>query len=257
MRTIIYSTVTLILFSFLNSCKPPEGLRHAVYFSDSITEAEKVISANPVVIKPGDRLTINITAINKNAAEDFNTSSTASAAAGQANISGYLVDSFGNIQLLQLGVIHAGGMTTQQLKDSVEQQLVNYIKGPLVTISIINFQVNLMGEVARPGAIIVPDGKINILQAITQAGDITQFGIRQSILVIRETNGKREFGRIDISSNHVFESPYFYLQQNDVIYVEPDKAKFNDVVLTRNLRNISIGTSVLSIILLIINLTRK
>ncbi len=257
MRIIIFPVVIVFSLFFLDSCKPPEGLRHAVYFSDSLTEAEKVIGINPVVIKPGDRLSINITAINKEAAEAFNTSATASAGAGQPSTAGYLVDTFGNIQLLQLGVIHVGGMTTFKLRDSLQQQLINYIKGPLVTVSITNFQVNIMGEVTKPGAIIVPDGKMNILQAITQAGDITQFGIRQNILVIRETNGKREFGRIDISSNHVFESPFFYLQQNDVVYVEPDKAKFNDVVITRNLRNISIGTSILTIILLIVSLTKK
>lgn len=244
----------LVVF-ILNGCKPPEYLRHAVYFQDSVTAAEKAIMNNPVVIKPGDRLNISITAINKAAAEDFNTAAGGSGA--QSGNTGYLVDSTGNIQLLQLGNIHVAGYTTRRLKDTLEQQLLSYVKGPLVTVSIINFQVNMMGEIGHPGALTVPDGKINILQAITQAGDITQYGRRENILVIRETNGERTFGRVDISSNHVFESPYFYLQQNDIVYVEPDKTKFNDIALSRNLRNLGIGTTVLSVILLVINLAKK
>ncbi len=208
---------------------------------------------NPIVIRPGDRLGIAITAVNKEAAEAFN----ATPAAGESSTGGYLVDSAGNIQLLQLGLLHVAGYTTPQLKDTLQQELVGYIAGPLVTVSIINFQVNIMGEVGSPGAITVPDGKMNILQAITRSGDITQYGKRENILVIRELNGERTFGRVDISSNHVFESPYFYLQQNDIIYVEPAKAKFNEVAINKTLRNIGIATSLISFILVIISLATR
>ena len=247
----------------ITGCGIPKYSRNAVYFKDSVTEAEKTIAHNPAVIRPGDRLNINITAINQTAAQAFNVNASGGATTGGASstgtASGYLVDSSGNIQLLQLGIMHVAGLTTAQLKDTLQQQLVSYITGPLVTVSIINFQVNMMGEVARPGLITVPDGKLNILQAITESGDITTFGKRDNILVIREVNGKREFGRVNISSNHVFESPYFYLQQNDIVYVEPDKAKFisNDVITARNIRNLGIATSVLATILLVINLTKK
>ncbi len=180
-----------LLLIIASSCKPPRYLQHAVYFQDSVTQNEKTIMSNPVVIKPGDRLSIAITAINKEAADAFN--------ATAASASGYLVDSSGNIQILQLGVIHVAGYTTAQLKDTLEQELTNYIKGPLIVVSMSNFQVNMMGEIGRPGTLSVPDGKINILQAITQAGDITQYGRRENILVIREKNGERTFGRVDIS----------------------------------------------------------
>lgn len=217
------------------------------------------MTPNVVLIKTGDRLTINITAINKEAAQAFTNTSTGGASGGSNNAAGagYLVDSLGNIELLQLGAIHVEGMTTSKLKDSLETMLDSLIKGPLVTVSVINFQVNMMGEIGHPGVLNVPDGKMTILQAITQSGDITQYGLRDNILVIRETNGKREFGRVDISSNKVFESPYYYLQQNDVIYVEPDKTKYNDVLISRGLRNVTIITSLISIILLVINLTKK
>lgn len=249
-----YSIIFIFVVTvFVSSCSTPAYLKHAVYFQDSVTQAEKNIMRNPVVIKPGDRLSISITAINKEAAEAFNITSASTA----GNVSGYLVDSSGNIQLLQLGVLHVGGYTTPQLKDSLEQMLTSYIKGPLVTVSIVNFQVNMMGEIGHPGTLTVTDGKMTVLQAITAAGDITQYGKRDNILVIRETNGLREFGRIDISSNHVFESPYFYLQQNDIVYVEPDQAKFNEVGLNRNLRNLGIATSVITFAILLLNLAKR
>lgn len=242
----------------LISCGTPKNFQHTLYLQDSITEAEKNITSNPAIILPGDRLSINITAINKEAAEAFNISGVGQGAA-TATSTGYLVDSAGNIQLLQLGVIKAEGLTTDQLAASLQQQLTNYIKGAVVTVSISNFKINMLGEVIRPGTLVVPDGKMNILEAISQAGDLTLYGRRDNILVIREVNGKREFGRLNISSNHVFESPYFNLKQNDVVYVESDKTKFisNDVVTARNIRNFSFAVTVLTTVILLLNIFKK
>jgi polysaccharide export outer membrane protein len=113
-----------------------------------------------------------------------------------------------------------------------------------------------MGEVAKPGTIIVPDGKMNILEALIQSGDLTIFARRDNILVIREQNGKREFGRVDLASNNIFESPYFNMQQNDFIYVEPDKTKFiaNDVITNRNIRNFGLALTIFSTVLLLVTL---
>lgn len=244
-----YCILQLLLFA---SCGVPKNLRNATYFKDSIGEAEKTVINKPTVIMPGDRLNINITAINKEAADEFNAPQTGGAAGAQ----GYLVDSAGTIQLLQLGVVHAAGLTATKLQDTLQQQLVNYIKGPVVTVSIVNFKINVMGEVASPGVISVPDGKINILQAINQSGDLTLFARRDSILVIRETNGKREFGRVSISSNRIFTSPYYNLQQNDLIYVEPDATKFinSNARLQRDLRYLGIAVTLLTTAFLVINI---
>lgn len=201
---------------------------------------------------PGDRLNINITAINKEAAEAFNTPQ----ASGAVEAQGYLVDSAGNIQLLQLGLTHVAGITPAQVQQNLQAQLENYIKGAVVTVNIANFKVNVLGEVENPGVVDVPEGKMNILEAITKSGDLTIYAKRDSILVIRETNGKREFGRVSISSNSIFTSPYYNLQQNDVIYVEPDKTKFisNDFITNRNVRNLGIVLTLLSTALLVVNL---
>lgn len=252
MYKVLLAIALFMLATCITSCGVPKNLRNAVYFKDSITEAEKTIIAKPTLIMPSDRLNINITAINKEAADAFNAPQTGAATGAQ----GYLVDSAGNIQLLQLGVLHVAGLTPAKLQDTLQQQLVNYIKGPVVTVSIVNFKISVMGEVANPGIIIVPDGKINILQAINQSGDLTLYAKRDSILIIRETNGKREFGRVSISSNQIFTSPYYNLQQNDLIYVEPDKTKFisNDATLNRNVRYLGIAMTMLSAALLIVNL---
>jgi polysaccharide export outer membrane protein len=203
------------------------------------------------MIKPGDRLNISITAINQEAAGQFNIS-----AAGTGTSAGYLVDSLGNIRLLQLGTLHVTGLTAARLQDTLQQILVNYIKGPVVSVSIANFKVNMMGEIGNPGVLAVPDGNINILQAITQAGDLKPDARRDNILVIREVNGKREFGRVDISTNEVFGSPYFYLRQNDIVYIEPDRKKYqtNDVQMTRIIRNYGFALTVVSGIILLVNL---
>lgn len=201
---------------------------------------------------PGDRVSVNITAINKEAAEAFN--STQSAAA--QGLPGYLVDSAGNMTMLQLGKIHVGGLTPEQVQQSLQTQLEDYIKGSVVTVSIANFRINVLGEVASPGILDVPEGKINILQAISKSGDLTLFAKRDSILVIRETNGKREFGRVNISSNQIFLSPYYNLQQNDVIYVEPDKTKFiaNDYIMNRNMRNLGLAMTLVSFAILLVGI---
>ncbi len=242
--------VAVIVFS---SCGVPKTFQHVLYLQDSVTAAEKVVKNAPAIIEPGDRLNINITAINKTAADDFNMVS-----GGGTSTQGYLVDTSGNIEMLQLGVVKAGGLTTAQLAANLQQQLDAYLKGSVVTVSISNFKVSVFGEVGRPGIISVPDGKLTILDALIQSGDISTFGRRDNILVVRETNGQREFGRVNVNSNQVFLSPYYYLKQNDMIYVEADKTKYinNDPRLERSLRNLGIATTILSTVLLVINLVK-
>lgn len=241
------SFFTLVIILLLTACGVPKNYQHAIYLNDSITEAQKTVLMKPTIIMPGDRLLVNITAVNKQAAEEFNASQTSGATPG------YLVDSAGYVYLLQLGRIHVGGLTPEQVQQNLQVQLEDYIKGSLVTVGIANFRINVLGEVASPGILEVPEGKINILQAISKSGDLTLFAKRDSILIIRETNGKREFGRVDISSNQIFLSPYYNLQQNDVIYVEPDKTKFiaNDYIMNRNIRNLGLIMTLVSFGLLL------
>ncbi|MEO6837880.1 MAG: polysaccharide biosynthesis/export family protein [Ginsengibacter sp.] len=148
--------------------------------------------------------------------------------AGSASPSsiGYLVEADGKIQLPFLGRVQAEGLTRLQLEDTLTNMLKDYTKNPVVNVKFSNYSFSMLGEVNRPGRFNIGDERVTVLDAISMAGDLTYLGKRENILVIREVNGKREFGRLDILSKDIFKSPYFYLKTNDVVYVEPVKSKF-------------------------------
>lgn len=138
---------------------------------------------------------------------------------------GYRVDEGGNIYLPYLGKVSAAGKTVLQLRQEISNSLVAYVPDATVQVRFLNFRVTMMGEVTRPNAYIIPNEQLNILQAVGMAGDFTPYARRNSVLVIRERNQVREFGRINTQDTSLFSSPYFYLRPNDVVYVEPLKAK--------------------------------
>jgi polysaccharide export outer membrane protein len=232
------------------------------YLADSVTTAEKLAAGDfKLLLQPGDRITILVTALNPLAAEQFNvltannmtlgtdaSKSPGNSPAPVMSNYGYLVDPDGNIQFPQLGSIQVKGMTLNAVGEFIKKQLLQYLKEPTVIVNLINFRVNVLGEVNHPGTITVPDGKITILEAISEASDLTIFGKRENILVVREKDGKREFGRIDLTSNQLFNSPYFYLKQGDVVYVELNKNKLilSDANEARNFRIISIILGVIT-----------
>lgn len=138
---------------------------------------------------------------------------------------GYRVDEAGNIYLPYLGKVKAAGKTVLQLRQEVSNSLTAFIPDVTVQVRFLNFRVTMIGEVTRPNAYIIPNEHLNILEAIGMAGDFTPYARRNSVLVIRERNQVREFARIDTQTDSLFHSPYFYLRPNDVVYVEPLKAK--------------------------------
>jgi polysaccharide biosynthesis/export protein len=175
-------------------------------------------------IQPGDRLSIFVTALNPTSAQIFNLSGGSGSGTGQGQ-SGYSVDQKGNILFPQLGFIHVGGYTKDQIRDTLLNRVSVYLKDPVVVVELINMKVTVLGEVAKQGPILLQEGRINILEALGQAGDINVTGRRDSVLVIREENNKREFGYVNLLSNEVFKSPYFMLQQNDVVVVPMNQRK--------------------------------
>jgi polysaccharide export outer membrane protein len=139
---------------------------------------------------------------------------------------GYLVEADGKIQFPFLGKVKAEGLSRLQLEDALTNMLKDYTKNPVVNIKFLNYGYSVLGEVAHPGRFEMDNERTTILEALSMANDMTIFGKRDNILVIREINGKREFGRVDLLSKDIFKSPYFYLKTNDVVYVEPSKSKF-------------------------------
>jgi len=169
----------------------------------------------------------------------------AGASGGAGSVAGYLVDESGIIEFQGLGPIHVEGLTKSQLKDTLDEKLANFLVNPYVTIRYLNNKFTILGEIGHPGVFTIPGDRLSMFEALGMSGDMTFFGRRDNVMVIREVNGKREFARLDITKPEVMASPYFYLQPNDVIIVEANKKKIaaNDQV---TFRNISIATSIIS-----------
>jgi polysaccharide export outer membrane protein len=164
---------------------------------------------------------------------------------------GYLVNENGEISFPQLGNIKVEGLTRIEISNQLTEKLTKFIEAPVVSVRILNYKITVLGEVIRPGSMSVPNERITILDAIGLAGDLTPFANRTNIKIIREIDGKKELGQINIKDGNIFNSPYYYLHQNDVVYVEMNERKMANVDQA-NTRNISILLGSVSAIALII-----
>lgn len=170
-------------------------------------------------------------------------------------ILGYLVDSDGDIDFPILGKIHVAGMTRKELTEYLKQRLMDedYIKDPIVTVQFLNFKISVMGEVNRPGSFDISSDRITLLEALSKAGDLTIYGRRDRVAVIREVDGVRTILYHDLRSSDIFQSPCYYLQQNDIVYVEPNKIKTGQSRINQN-NSVSVWTSVISVLTSIVTL---
>jgi polysaccharide export outer membrane protein len=218
-------------------------------------DTAKLSQVNPVqpVIRKGDILTIIVFSDNPEATKIFNQSLISGASASGTTSTdvqtsggikgntpsspGYEVDQYGNIMFQGLGLLHVEGLTRAQLKDTLDSKLKDFLKNPYYDIRFQNYKFTMLGELNKPGVVSIPGEKINLLEAIALSGDLTFYGRRDNILVIRETNGKRETGRVNILKPEAMASPYYYLQQNDIVIVEATKKKANanEVVVYRDI----------------------
>lgn len=144
----------------------------------------------------------------------------------------YIVDKAGYIDVPVIGKVHVEGLTTQQVKEKMVELISKDVDDPIVRVELVNFRVNVLGEVQKPGAVSVKRERYSVLDALADAGDLTEFGERSNVLLIREENGTKTYHRLNLNEASVLSSPYFYLKQNDVIYVEPneirkDNSKYN------------------------------
>ncbi|WP_290708941.1 polysaccharide biosynthesis/export family protein [Flavihumibacter sp. CACIAM 22H1] len=171
-----------------------------------------------------------------------------------AQVFGYLVESDGTIKLPYVGRLKVEGLTRIQLEDSLAVLFADYTSKPVVNVRFLNYKITVMGEVARPGSITIPNERISILEALGMAGDLTIMGKRETVLVIREINGQRTIGRVNLLSKDLLTSPYYYLRTNDVIYVEPAPAKF--FARERLPQFISLAAGSLSLLAIILTISR-
>lgn len=252
----------LLIALIFTSCASTKHIAYFQNISDGVKDTSEAFNTPPApTIQPDDILLINVSGDNPAAAQPFNqgatsyntptligANSTTETVYGRAADTrlGYLVDRTGAVNFPVLGTLNLKDKTLIQAQDTIQQLLLPYLKGPLVNIRFLNYKITVLGEVTHPGTFTIPNQQINVLQALGLAGDMTIFGKRANILVVREKDGKREYGRINMNdSQSLFNSPFYYLQQNDVVYVQPRKSRlWNTDQAT--LRNVSIIATVLS-----------
>lgn len=221
----------------LTGCVQTKQLAYFQGGANDPTDALTVAARYVPKIQPGDVLSVQVSSLNPEASSFFNPYA-ALAVADRANLpmapttatplpaqNGYLVDNAGAIELPVLGKVAVGGQTVSEVKDRLRESLREYLKEPTVNIRNLNFRISVMGEVLRPSLFTIPNEQITLLEALSLSGDVTIYGRRENVLIIREENGKRTFGRVDLTRRALFASPYYYLHPNDVVYVEPGKAR--------------------------------
>ena len=228
---IILIVSTLLIFT---GCTTQKKL---AYFNTVTASSAESINAQlkneraDARILTDDRLSITVSALDPNAVAIYNLPFVSFASPGSDQIyaspvlQSYLVNSKGNINFPVLGEIKLEGLTLTEAGNLIKSKLAEHVADPIVNIQFFNFRITVLGEVLRPGQFPVTNERVTILDALGLAGDMTAYGRRDNVLLTRNNNGKLEFARINLNSDEVFKSPYFYLQQNDVIYVEPNTVK--------------------------------
>ena len=191
---------------------------------------------------PKDLLTITVNTSDPDAAIPFNltvaTPITANSKSltSQPSLQQYLVDNNGNIDFPVLGTLHIGGLTKSQAENMIKEKLKTYIKeSPIVNVRMTNYKISVMGEVAKPGTFTITNEKVNIMEALAMAGDMTVYGQRNKVKLIREdAQGNRQVIPLNLNDADIIVSPYYYLQQNDVVYVTPNKTKAKNASISNS-----------------------
>ncbi len=190
---------------------------------------DSIAKVNLVHVKPDDALAINVYSYAAEEADRFNIVANPKTTSGivLSDPVGYRVDSKGSIDMPVIGDVHVEGLTIEEIRDTVFQKIkaTGYLKEFTVQVIFLTFRITLLGEVGSPGSYTVSSQKLTILDALGLGGDLTMFSNRDNILVIREIGGKRQYGRVDVKTKEVFSNPYYYLQPNDIVYVEPHRSK--------------------------------
>lgn len=255
-------TRILFLLSFplyFFSCK---SIQRLPYYLDNVTDSTKFneFKIPELKIQKNDQLSIQIFSLSTRPESDalYNQPTMNSGgASGQQMPMGYFVDLNGNIQHHRLGQIHAEGLTKYELAAEIKKRLtepVELLTEPTVIIHLLNFRITLLGQVGSPGVLTVPGEKLSIIDAIGLAGGITDYGKKNYIRIIREANGKRETAVLDLSSKDVFDSPYYYLAQNDLLIVGETNQKITDTEQQRITQKIAFAFTIVTVVATLANI---
>ena len=265
-KKLYYSILLSIATALLSSCG---SVKNVAYFqnSDSI-DFNSSAYLYDARIMPKDVLSITVSTVNPEASAPYNlivrptlTSTSSSVTTSGGSLQTYLVGNDGNIDFPVLGTLHVGGLSKVECEKMIHDKLLPYLnaaENPVVTVRMSNYKISVIGEVNRPGMFTVGNEKINILEALAQAGDLTIYGVRNNVKLIRENaKGKKEIYRVNLNDANIISSPYYYLQQNDIVYVEPNKVKAKNSAIGQSTTIwISVTGALVSLASLVVNILR-
>ena len=243
MKKILQTLTVLAVLCGLASCNP-ETYKKINYLQDVKQDTTMIMKVNKgIIIQPQDQLSIIVSSIDPKLASQFNlsvsnfmTGTEMTTSGGTHRITGYVVDNNGDIVFPGLGLVHAAGYNRWELQDLIANELSDrgLLKDAIVSVQFLNFKVSVLGEVSSPGSYTVTGDKITIFQALSLARDLTIYGQRNNVQVIREQNGRRQIYTVDLTRSDIFSSDAYYLQQNDVVYVTPSKVRAGQGEINEN-----------------------
>ena len=255
-----------VMVLLVSSCAAPQNI---AYFQNKVVDQpEKIDKHAGIVIQPKDMLSIVVSSRNPELVAIFNlpvvsyqAGSEIVSTAGYQRLTGYVVDNNGYIDFPVLGPIKVAGLTRWELSKVIKDKLIGggYLADAVVTVEFMNFKISVLGEVNAPGTYSIDGDKVTILQAISLAKDLTIFGLRENVSVIRERDGERTIYQVDLTNVDLFNSPAYYLQQNDIVYVQPSEIRArqsttDDKALRMTSIFVSSGSLLVSVATLIINI---
>lgn len=236
----------MLIFLFVG-CMPYESLINFQEAEGNPLAQRSITNYRPLTLEPGDILSIEVSSLETEAVAVFK----------EYQTTGFLLSEDGTIDFPLVGEVKLEGQTVEQAKQTLMKGLERFFDiPPTVNVNLSNFTITVNGEVTTPGIVSVTNNRMNVIEAITQVGDFTSYSKRDSVMVIREQEGERTFGYLNFNSSEIFESPYFYLKQNDVIYVQPEKRIWGSIS-TQQDKMLPYVSVAISIVLLTVTISRN
>ena len=266
MRKFLQITLAVVAATLMASCVTQKQM---TYVSNARPETADTINAKfqsqaELTIRIGDALTIYVSALDLEAVVPYNLPAVVFATPGTTALSTtpalqyYIVDENGDIDFPVLGKLHVAGLKRNEVEDLVKEKLEAQVLNPQVHAHIVNAKVAVLGEVNRPGNVGMAGGRLTLLEALAAAGDLTPYGRRDNVLVTREVDGKLQIARLNLRDANIFTSPYFFLQQNDVVYVSPNKVRVvNSANTSLWLSLVSTLASAATVVVTVVTAARK
>ncbi len=244
-RNIIKSSLLLLITVVLFSCRTYKNIPYFNDVPDSIQRSVKLYEFKEPIIQYDDILYININTLDAQTSSSNALTASSTLNLQPQNAPTFRVDKAGQIELPLIGKIQVEGRTTSQVKNIITDKVAVYYKMPVVDVKLASFKITVLGEVLRPGSYNFMNEKVTVFDALGSAGDLTIFGKRENVLLIRDSADKKQFVRLNLNSKKLIASPHYYLQQNDVIYIEPSNQKLANLDAVQ-IRYISIISAVMS-----------